>query len=371
MARALGLVVLLGRLVTPSPAAARGDDASTTRPDPPIAMVHLIGDAAGSAELAALLQELLGHRQIVAEVTSQPRFEPDQLTDPQAPHALIAFVVIDGANRARLYFRAPSGERFLLRELLLPSGLDALGREAIGQVVESSVEILLRTTATGMDRAQVRNELARERGEPMEPSPPAMHSDRSPPGADVRRWMSWLALRYAGAWSGALGPIHGPGAELGVMRAVSGAGSRRLLLGAIAMAERTFPQELKASTLDAQIEAIRARLLVGVDWRPGTLHSLSARAGAGADFVQARPTAVHDAVVTPAGESWKALPVARIQVGYGIGDRLLRVEVTLFVDVAIERTDYEVRTPSGSLVLAAPWPVQPGLALAFGFSPFF
>jgi hypothetical protein len=377
---ALGLVVLFSCLA--ASARASGDEASESGTAPPIAIVHLIGQAGESADLAALLRELLGHKQIAADVISEPRFEPDQLTDPAALHTLIAFVVMDDANRARLYFRAPSGERFLLRELPLPSGLDALGREAVGQVVESSVEILVRSTTTGMDRTQIREELARERGEPTELSPPPMRSDVPPWRADLRprphpsvrhdRWRLWLALRYAGAWSGPqLGPVHGPGAELGFMRAVPSGGSNRLSFGPTAIVERTFPQELRASTLDAQIDAIGTRLLVGLDWRQGALHSLSARAGAGADFVRARPTVARDPSVTPAAGSSKVLPVARVEVGDAIGDRLWRVGVTLFVDVALERTDYELQTPSGSLVLAAPWAARPGIALAFGFNPSF
>jgi hypothetical protein len=168
-----------------------------------------------------------------------------------------------------------------------------------------------------------------------------------------------------------LGLLHGPGVELGLMRAVSGGASSRLFWGATAVAERAFPQRLEAAALDAQVDVISTRVLVDVDWRRGALHSFSARAGGGADFVQARQTVVRDPTVTPAGASSKLLPVARFEVGYGIGDPVWRVGLTLFVDVALERTDYELRRPAGVLVLAAPWPVRPGLALVFGFSPSF
>jgi hypothetical protein len=186
--------------VAASLATARADEARASLPDRPRATVQLIGEAGGSPDLAALLRELLGRRQIAADVTSQPRFAPDQLTGPGAPHALMAFVVMEDHEHVRLYFRAPSGERFLVRELSLPSGLDALGRETIGQVVESSIEILLRSATTGIDRTQIRSELARQQRESTGTSPSV--TDALPfglCGAGAHRWRLWVGLHYAGA----------------------------------------------------------------------------------------------------------------------------------------------------------------------------
>jgi len=68
---------------------------------------------------------------------------------------------LQGRDAARLYFRAPDGKGFLVRDVPLGSGLDALGRESIAQVVEASLVSLLHSGA-GLSRAAFERELGSE-----------------------------------------------------------------------------------------------------------------------------------------------------------------------------------------------------------------
>jgi hypothetical protein len=361
------LAAFVGGVLALSPAAAGGaepDAGAGAR----ATVVHLVGDAGASSELAALLGELLGQGHVRAVVSSDDRFDPALWLDA-GEDALLVFVVPDRAGRLSLYFRAPPGERFLVRELSLPHGLDAVGREMVGQVVESSVAALLHSATAGIDRAQARIELARQRRENEVSGPPPP----SVTGPGPRRWSALFAIRYDAAWSGSdLGAVHGPGLELGLFRVVSAAVEPdALCIGAAAIAEWALPQSLASRALDAEIDAASARLLASVEWRHGRHHSVIAALGGGADLVWARTTAVHDRAIAPAGESRRAIPTARAEVAYGVGVGAWRAALALFADVALEGTDYALQTSSGAVTLATPWRIRPGASLSFTFRPSF
>jgi hypothetical protein len=348
--------------------------------------VRLVGGAAGNAALATLLRELLDRHAISARVTSQEHFDPEELLGSESPaHAIVAFVDLEGEREVRLYLRDPAGDRFLLRELTLSHGLDELGREAIAQVVESSVDVLLRTPSAGLSRGQARTALAQskpaggsETAQPREvgpaPSPkgapysPATASQ--PPSADLGRaggprTLARFEVHYAGAWSGSsLGAAHGPGIGLGAARAISGslAERRALTLGATAFVERPFTQTLATGQLDASIDTIATRLAVDLAWLLGA-NTLSVSTGAGADFIQATPTRAREPGVTLAPGTAHTIPALRFALAYSIGGAWWQIGVQAFVDADLIRDRYQLATSSDSVVLATPWQVRPGAAL--------
>jgi hypothetical protein len=355
----------------------------------PAADVRLVGEAAGNAPLATLLRELLDRHDISARVTSQAQFDPEELLASEGPaRAIVAFVDLEGGRQVRLYVRDPAGDRFLLRELTLAHGLDEVGREAIAQVVESSVDVLLRTPSAALSRGQARTAIAQSKlgeravtvpAQPVGPPPsppkksapssPAMASQ--PPSADragVSHRPAWLArfeAHYAGAWWGpSFGAGHGPGIALGAARVIAGSlGDRRAwTLGATAIVERPFTQTLATPPLDASIDTLETRLLVDVAWLLG-VHTLSLGAGAGADFVEATPTRAHDASVTLANGSAHTIADVRFALGYSVGGASWQIGAEAFVDAAVTRDHYELASSSESVVLASPWMVRPGAAL--------
>src|SRR4051812_38736035 len=84
--------------------------------------------------------------------------------------AVRCFIDLSALPEARLYFADRSAQHFLARYLDLARGLDDLGREELGQVIASSVEVLLDNAASGMDRGQMTSVLA-ERPHPTEIKP--------------------------------------------------------------------------------------------------------------------------------------------------------------------------------------------------------
>jgi len=72
------------------------------------AVITLTAAAAESAELRRVLNELLARDEIDVRFATRARFGSDELLRTAAgDDAVEAFVVPDGSERARLYFRAP------------------------------------------------------------------------------------------------------------------------------------------------------------------------------------------------------------------------------------------------------------------------
>jgi hypothetical protein len=188
---------------------ASGDETAASR-----ATIVLVGDTDAGDELVLLLRELLGRQGVDCEFSDMPRFDPDALfAEDDSTAKVRVFVRLVDPKRARLYFRGPSGERFLLRTIALPSGLDEVGRELVGQVVESSVVTLLRSSS-GLSREEASAEVARE-SDASEPPPPRETPPPAKPQKPRERAVAFSAmLRYAAEWFGPdLELAHGPGLD--------------------------------------------------------------------------------------------------------------------------------------------------------------
>ena len=122
--------------------------ASAEKGRPSRALVVLIGNAGTSEGLRSVLSELLERQGVAVEYEERAHFSPSALLSESRDTRVWVFVSQSGSRVAKLYFRGPSGARFLLRQLELKNGLDEVGRELIGQVVETSTVALSGVTAT-------------------------------------------------------------------------------------------------------------------------------------------------------------------------------------------------------------------------------
>ena len=281
------------------------------------AVVTWTAAASQSAELRGILSELLERDDIDVRFSSQARFgAAELLRTPASDDAVEAFVVPESADRARLYFRAPDGQRFLVRDVALPSGLDAVGRELIAQIVDASVVALLRSQA-GISRAQVKAAVEAVPNDAPEATPaaavaqPTPLSARTPdpstkasgpaptPKQGTLAAEAWLGLRYAADWSGsALGVRHGPGLELGVGLHGRAFVRTRFLL------ERDFPATLQAGPIDARVTLPFAGARCSMaEPRSAEDRALALSVGAGEDSSQIKPTASRSPSVLPAAAS--------------------------------------------------------------------
>jgi hypothetical protein len=363
------------------------------------AVIVLIGEADHTPELAAVLAESLLQKGVQAQFNRKPRFEPSALLDAGKDDTRVwVFVALDGPLRAQLYFRGPRGERFLLRELALRAGLDELGRELIGRVVETSALALLHSSE-GLNRAQAEEGIAahehvlqlganasrtdaaherkdesareeerartgdRQRGvdrprERSDEAGPSSH-DYNARGA-AERWL--LGARVLGQWTGsALQGRYGAGFELG--HVLSRAAWPRVRLRAAF--ELNLPQTLERSAVDARVTTWPLR--VGIDL--GITRGVHAwLLGLGTGFDRVRTTAEHarDAGLMLSEPSTQLLPVSRAELRYELAVSRLLLSVAALIDVPWAVTHYDVLEQGKRVRLGTPWRLRPGFVLGFG-----
>jgi hypothetical protein len=342
--------------------ASPGPSSAPTDGEADEATIVLVGDGAEATTLVPLLVERLGRQKIQLRFLTEPRFEPNELlARDEGDRAVWVFIEVTGERSARLYFRGPHGQHFLLRELALRGGLDELGRELVGQVLESSVATLLRSSE-GMSREEVVASLSgagelptRSEGESEAPPPPP---------SSAARFAGWLGLRYEAEWSGsALGAAHGPGVEAGVEW-------RRGILARAGLSAQTWfaqtyaSQEIKA---DIQTWPLLLSLDVGLPVARGQALLIGLAGGAGVVHVQ--PEAAADPAVTPAGPTTHLVPALRTAVRYEIHFDEWSLGITGFADISVLDTHYDLEQGTSTDQAAAPNRVRPGAALLMSWWP--
>jgi hypothetical protein len=328
---------------------------------PSSAAIVLVGELREGEQLVLLLRELLGRQGVECDFSETARFDPDALfAEGEADGKVRVFVRLADAGRARLYFRGPSGERFLLRTIALPSGLDEVGRELVGQVVESSVVTLLRSS-NGLSRDEASAELARETGTPEKPPlPPAAPPQEKPETLRAPLTFS-VALRYAAEWFGPdLELAHGPGLELGV-------GTRGAVrLRARVSGEWFFDQTLETPELRAEVGTKPLRASVDVGLELAEKQVVTFGIGGGVDLSRVEPSTSRADNVTPSEPQSNVVPVLRPELRYELGTASLVVGASAFVDVSLVHTHYDLLDDGEPVRLGAPWTARPGGALAIG-----
>jgi hypothetical protein len=327
-----------------------------------LAQIVMVGSVQDSAELRLVIRELLQRDGVEPEFTLSARFTPEALlAEPDSDGRVRVFISLPSPSLAQLYLRGPFGHRFLLRELALREGLDELGRESIAQVVASSTQTLLHTRA-GIDREAARAGLTREPApEPaVAAEPPAATRSATPEPLPLQ--LEILA-RASGAWTGAA--LHerlGGGLELGV---------RELLRATLHLRQRLLfeqfaVQHLHTHGLEAEVRASALRL--GLDvlraWGP---HSFGGGLLAGVDLLAIKPKKTSDPAWSLAEQGIDAVPMLRAELGYERQFGALALGCSVYADVALIDSYYEVREGSEVQRVAHPWRVAPGLALRLGW----
>lgn len=361
----LGLAIVLNA----GWSAAEPSDGSRDR-----AFITLVAGAARSPELRSVLNELLERDNIDARFAERARFGSSDLLDTSESEGTVGvFVVPNGRGDARVYFRAPDGERFLVREVSLNSGFDAMGRELIAQIVEASVVALLHS-GVGLSRAQVKAALESGADEAHEASAPkpavsrkiATEPDLAPMPAPRKVVLleGWCAARYAADWSGsALGIGHGPGLELGI-----GVRWRVLVRGRFTL-EQDFPVGLSAGPIAARVMTSRWRTALDLGTAFGENSALALSFGVGQDASRIVPTTSRDPMVLPAAASREAPTIVHSEVRFESGTAQFQIALAAGVDVPLVHTPYDVDRGASAKQLAEPWPVHPNAALALAWRP--
>jgi hypothetical protein len=348
------------------------------------AVVVLVGAAGRDPELRALLLELLAREGVRARLLAQASFGRQELLGAAPPGGAVHVFVVPGlAGNVGLYFRAPDGERFLLRRVQLRAGFDEMGREQLGQIVETAVVSLLHS-GDGLTREQAQVALANQNENADEapraptpdtaaaksplPSRSANEAPRARPGARPRAGAGalegWFALRYGVAGLGPeLGLAHGPGLELGL-----GASHGWLLRGRL-IGERDFAQRFSSSLIAAEITSVRLRFGAdaGLVLAPG--HALLVSLGIGQDRSDVEPESAPGSTVTPAAAFVDTTPVAHAELRYELAAGSFRVAAALGADASLVKTHYDVARKAAPERVVRPWLVRPAGSLALAFCP--
>jgi hypothetical protein len=338
-------------------------------------MIVLVGPAGQSSELVALVSELLGRRELETSFLREREFQPHELlADRERDLSVWVYVALGGGQSARLYFRGPGGQRFLLRELGIPGGLDAVGREGIAQVIDSSIYSLLHSSA-GLSREQARDAIEQAQREtaptpqptatpppsaaPLAPQPAPVPSAKAPPSNVA----GLVGIRYSAEYSGSgLGTAHGPGIELGL-------GFRgRARIGARFSGERFFPQSIESAKVGASIQTTRLLLGGNLDWPLGTESALVLGFAGGTDITRIDPQ-THGPSVTLASASTDVVPVAQAGARVELRPGSWSLGVGLLATVALADTRYDLRRPDGTTRVAGLSTVRPGAVIGFGWMP--
>jgi hypothetical protein len=366
------LFALLIALFAPragSAQAGSAEDAATPAPAPgDTAVVVLIGETQRSSELGAVLSELLLRQGVQPQFLAQPRFSARALLDVDTADARVwVFVALDGPQRARLFFRGPFGQRFMLRELALRAGLDEVGRELIARVVESATAAL-RHSHEGLSRAQAEADLARSELPEPEPqpvpasAPTAVPADRDEPALEraqppQRAWL--IGVRALAQSHGAdLGVRYGLGLEAGWLALHGGVARLRVR----ALIEPSLGQAIDDEAVAATVTSWPLRLGLDLGAASG-VHGVWLGASAGVDWVRVAPDRARDAALSLTEPDAELMFAARAELRYELALHAWLLSAALPLDVAFARKHYDVIAGGAPTKVATPWRVRPGVAL--------
>jgi hypothetical protein len=346
---------------TSAPAESAGE-AAAPNPVPRVVLVIVTGGAS-ERELEALLTELLGRDGVALAFEHRSDFNPREVVSPSSAGSDAGvFIDLRDPSLVRLYFRSPDGERFLVRSLVLASGVDDLGREQLGQVVESSTLALLHSR-DGLNRQQAESAIEAVRPEPVKALPatkaPPVEPPPAAPASKRSVWHGDVALRYGFELLGdAIDVRHGPGLELAAGQS---------LLGARLTLEHGFTQAVHAPEFSAteQVESVRLAAELGL---PVAARQRAAVAvGGGIDVAHFDPGTPSAPDVTPSEPHTHVVPILRGELRYELAFAPMTLTAAAFTDIACEKTHYDVSEDGSVHRVASLNTVRPGGVLAFGF----
>ncbi len=345
----------LGAFSEPSAGPAEAADASPEAPATTRVLVVVIG---GAAQLSAL-RTALGPRALdgaqIQWISANRLLESQLLEVSREGAAARCFIDLSRLPRARLYFADGQAERFLARELTLEQGLDELGKEALAQVLESSVERLLADQAITLNREQLRSLLA--------PEPPRAAPRREIAPATRRAKRTELS----GGWGAFYGMralsadrfSHGPALALRLEVPLRGIG-----IGAWLSGQYLLPVELSQPVAGVRLTTFAPRLGVGLARPVGNFLQVGARLGCGLDVERLVPRKTGQSQLELTDARWvhAGLATAALDAGLRLSSRLW-LSASALVDADFRPRHYDLETAGVQHTVLEPWPFRPGAML--------
>jgi len=293
-------------------------------------------------------------------------FDPrDVLRSNGEANGIRCWIDLTDARRARIYFAARSGERFLIRDLDLSGAFDELDRATLAEVLDLSLLALHEDDRAGLSRAETENLLARRTAPTARtvvppPGTPAVAPSPAPvlvpsPGPRVGAF-------YAGqGFSPELPIVQGPGLILS-WAFWSGQRSRRLLAAWLSVQYQLPAEDQDAEVgLRLQTVAPRAGIQVRLSW------GLDARLGLGADLSHLTPLAgTAGATATLTAPRWSTSLLMTAAVGATVPvTRRIEIEALVFADFLPAAVDYDLAVGGQTTTVVSSFRLRPGIALEF------
>jgi hypothetical protein len=318
--------------------------------------------------------------------TRVERFDVRDLFEDVAAreNVLACWLDLSDTRRGRLYFAAPSGQRFLLRDVQLSGHLGEVDRATLAEVLDLSIAALLENERIGLTRAETETLLAERKASESAPRVPAESRAPAPAGspvADTAAWKSAPETRslagFAANYAAQVLSSDFPLAQRVGIEALLGRYRGAGWLAGFAAGEYQFPLTATNREIGVNLETLAASAGVEVGHlrrRPGeaqnfSWRSLFGRLGAGVDFDHVSPQPGTQAVAANlAPAHWSSSVVMRAALGgaFTLGP-WFTMDVRLFADLHPTGVHYDVSIAGAVHPAFSPWRLRPGLALGLAF----
>jgi hypothetical protein len=348
---------------------AYADENATTEPAPSV-QVHVT--VVGKANDFRWARSLVGSKSLGAATTqwnSVEHFDPRDLLSTASPggqHTILCWLDLSSPKHAYLYFAAPSGERFLLREVRLSGRLDDVDRESLAEVLELSVAALLENDRTGLTRKETELLLTKANGT----QEGAQRPEQATPAPAATSLV--VGLSYSTRLlSTTMGLVHGPGLclmldhDFAVYRIAVFAGGQYQL-----------PAGESSADVGMRIQSLNARAGLEFAWahrqangaRFWQAFNLRFGAGLDVDYLEPRPGGDSTTGVELTSSRWSRNWILSGGVARAFAlSSSAAAEIRFFADVLPVAVHYDLKAANETRARFSPWRARPGLALQVDF----
>jgi hypothetical protein len=320
--------------------------------------INLVADVGSVPDLNSLLLEWFGSEGSTLQFRKVPALRPDDvLTKSAEPQLLNIWLVLHTPDLVRVYFAEGTGQRFLVRDIPLRSGLDEFGRENVAQVVVTSAAAFSQHTASSTVKQVV--ETFQRPPEP-DKSQAASKDETLPapvPSARPSVWFFRVGALYGLSLEQSAAISHGPGLLVGAGQNCHGA---RWLYSL--KVQYHLPWSVDGAEVALAFHALTVRTTAAVESPIGHHLMGGLELGADLDRVSFDSTALAGTSVATrgGGVQYRPLVVSGLRASLEAGAS--RFTLALGVTAALVKTHYDVVRDTQSQTEYRPWLVRPYLA---------
>jgi hypothetical protein len=307
------------------------------------------------------------------DVSCLPRLDAEEpfRSSDGAPDQLRIWVDVTPRTEARLTLRDGRADRFVVRRIPLPRGLDEIGREEIGQIVRSAAIAMLANPAETLSGVQARAEISRWE-QPRAGPPAALAGPAVAVSGDVRREPAASGGPTRRMQVGPQISVRTFASSIPIVEeiGIAAAFGRPGALGGWLEAAYQITARDDEGSVGVQLNAFALR--AGLAASVGAGRSFVAHFGAGVGLVRTSFTPLGEPATVTTDPPGTFLSLAgRLLAGVDVrASQHVVAGVTLFCDVVGADVHYDLYQSDGSARrVLSPFRFQPGVALRIGWSP--